>query len=167
MPVQNGHQVQKALVQPDIRNIGRPNLVRSFDVNLTQQIRKNPMLRTRLTQTRAGVNSLDPQHPHQAFHPLVIDRPALLAQPFGQARRSVKRGPRVLLIQQPQVQQVLRAFLGGLVVKTGTGQTGQLTLSADAQLRMPLLNPASLASSSQARFFFNQSSSTFNWPICW
>jgi len=54
--------------------------------------------------------------------------------------RSIQRGPRVLLIEQPHHEQMFLAFSSQLVRGTGTREAKQLALLGDTQIWVVWLN---------------------------
>ena len=62
-------QVQESAVQRNVRHVGAPGLVRTFDRSVAQQIGVDPVLRVRNRRARALVQRLEAHLSHQTTHP--------------------------------------------------------------------------------------------------
>jgi hypothetical protein len=69
-PIQNSHQVPPATHQPNLGDLGGPDLMRTADRHPTHQRRIHSMLRMPLTELRLRINRLKPYRPPQLWHPL-------------------------------------------------------------------------------------------------
>jgi hypothetical protein len=73
MPVHHCDEIQEPSAPWKVRDIHRPDLVRSVDDQVPQQIRIDRMCRMRLTGVFLAVNRLDPHQSHQAPYPSSSD----------------------------------------------------------------------------------------------
>lgn len=64
-PIHDGHQITEPASQLDIRDVSRPNLIGSDNLDASEQIRVNPMLRVLLAQPRLWINRQQVHRPHQ------------------------------------------------------------------------------------------------------
>ena len=56
LPIHDRHQIEEAALDRNIRDVRTPDLIRSCDRQVPQQLRINPMLRVRLTGARFLIN---------------------------------------------------------------------------------------------------------------
>jgi hypothetical protein len=97
-------------------------MMHPLDLHAPQEIRINLMSCEGLAPLRLRVEGLNAHLSHQPGHPLSIDRIALAAQPGCHATTPIKRGRRVLRIEQPHEMQILRACPDRLPVQIGASQ---------------------------------------------
>ena len=114
-PVHDGHKVDKAMIHPDVRDIGTPDLVRMVDFQTPQQIGVLPVLGTGLAQSPLGINGLQAHEPHEPADPLGIDRVSLASQPECHLWDAIKRGSRKLLVDQGHQKMIVTLVLPGLI----------------------------------------------------
>ena len=91
-PVDDRHQIEKALPNRDVGDVCRPHLVRPVDGHVAQQIGKNLVSRLRLGGARLRRERRNPHLAHQPLHPLAIDRKAVLSEHHRHPPRA-KEGP--------------------------------------------------------------------------
>src|SRR4051812_23056577 len=105
-----------------------------------------------------------PHQPHQALHPLAVDREALGGQPRRHAARPVEGARQILTVDQLHQPEIVCADRSRAAVDRGPADIQQVALAADGQGGMravdhrATLGPASLPS-------LKKSFSTFRWPI--
>ena len=73
VPIDDRDQIDKAVQQPNIGDVGAPHLVGADDIDAPEQVRINLVLRMRLAGVGAGRHACQAQCLHQAPHPLAID----------------------------------------------------------------------------------------------
>ena len=128
-PVHYGHEINKAVLHPDVGDVGAPHLVGTLYGHGFEQIGISLGRLSRPAQSGLGIDRFQPHYAHQTRHPLVIDRIALSLKHCRHTTDPVKRCPGVLLVHQPHQGQVKRRRDGRLVVEAGTGESQQLTLT--------------------------------------
>ena len=126
-------QVQESAVQRNVRHVGAPGLVRTFDRSVAQQIGVDPVLRVRNRRARALVQRLEAHLSHQTTHPLPTDGEALPAQPTRHLPRSVERGFQKLLVDPAHELESQLTLPETIVVERRARDRHQATLSRDAQ----------------------------------
>lgn len=136
-PVHYGHKIDKAVLQPDVGDVGAPHLVGTLYDHVFEQIRISLERLSRPTQSGLGIDRLQPHCAQQTRHPLVIDGIALSLKHCRHTTDPVKRRPGVLLVHQPHQGQVKRRRDGRLVVEAGTGESQQFTLTIHRDRSMP------------------------------
>src|SRR5437667_6215418 len=81
-------------------DVACPHLIGPIDLHSAQQVWVDAMPWSRLRQPRFSVDRLQPDLPHQSTHPFRIDGVSLFVEPPVHLPDSVKRRPRVLLVDQ-------------------------------------------------------------------
>ena len=126
-PVHDRHQIHEPLNHPDVCQIGAPDLIRSGDRYIPQEIRIDLVIRMRPAGSLPWIDRHDPHKLHQSIDSLRIDAITLIPQPVRHAGNPVKRMLCVLLIQefhQPKIQCALPP--PGVIIR-GAVQTDELT----------------------------------------
>jgi len=136
-PVHYSHQIDKAVLQPDVGDVGTPHLVGTLYGHGFEQIGISLGRLSRPAQSGLGIDRFQPHYAHQTRHPLVIDGIPLSLKHCRHTTDPVKRCPGVLLVHQPHQGQVKRRRDGRLVVEAGTGESQQLTLTIHRDRSMP------------------------------
>ena len=72
VPVDDGDHVPPAALERDVRDVGGPDLVRSSDVQPSQQVGVDLVLRMRPARVWSRDKGLESHHPHQALHALPV-----------------------------------------------------------------------------------------------
>ena len=137
LPIHHGDQIHKPVRHRYVGNVGRPNLVRSLNLEPTQQIGVFLVLLIWNGGPWAWIDGLQTHFPHQTGHPLRVD---LDAEPFAEPDRhfpiAIKRGSRVFLVNPVHQLHVEGAFFGRLPIVAGPAQPDQVALAADTQSGM-------------------------------
>ncbi len=98
-PVDNGREIQKPMLQPDVGDVGAPDLIHAHDRDVTQEIRKDPVLGIPLGQPRLGIDSFQTHQPHQALNALPVERYSVcLPEPLDHFTCAIEGRPGVLFI---------------------------------------------------------------------
>jgi len=142
-PVHDGHQVEPAAVQPDVRDIRRPHLIRVGDDEASQQIRVDRMLRPGPAQMRLRINRLQTHLPHQSLHMLPVDRIPPFLQDGLHLPGPVEGRLGVLFVDQAHEHQII-GIDHRCIVDAGAGDTQKLRLATDGQLTRRLINERNL-----------------------
>ncbi len=74
IPIQNGHEKQKAPVHRDIGHVGAPHLIRVVNHEIPQQIGIDRMSRMRSAHVRARSHTCQAHEPHKSLDALAIHR---------------------------------------------------------------------------------------------
>jgi len=106
VPVDDRDEEAEAPSEPDVRDVGAPDLVGPGDRNAPQQVRRDLVLGVRTTGVRARRDRRQPHAAHEALDALAVDRVATGSQLDHHASAPVERPPRVDLIDKPAEQQV-------------------------------------------------------------
>ena len=94
--------------------------------------------------------------------------PWLGLKPRGHSPRAVKRSAQVLAVQQRHQLQFVGVNRRRLIVERSAVEPQQLTLPADADIRMAWLDQVPLALSRGVPLFFSSSPTRLHrCPICW
>jgi hypothetical protein len=104
------------MIQPEVRDIGTPDLVRMVDFHLPQQIGVLPVFGTGFAQPLFGIDGLQTHEPHEPADPLGIDRVSLASQPKRHFRDTIKRGSRKLLVDSVHQKMIVALILLRLIV---------------------------------------------------
>ncbi len=107
-----------------------------------------------LGRVRAWSNPFEPHELHQALDPFPIDRIPVLLQPDGHASRPIKRGVKILFIQQPHKMQILLALCGGVIIIGRPRQSQQITVLLDTHHRIMPVNQLPFLLSGLGPVFF-------------
>jgi hypothetical protein len=154
MPVNHRDQVNEAALQSDIRDVGTPDLIDTFDLHASQQVRVNLMTGAGLRQPRLLIDCFQAHQPQQACDSFVIDLITLRLKPGGHSPNAVERRPRVLFVEQAHQLQVLFALRLRLVIKACARQTDQFTLSGKTQQMVIGINQQALFFRGTIQLFF-------------
>lgn len=136
-PVHYGHQIDKAVLQPDVGDVGTPHLVGALYDHVFEQIGISFGRLSRPTQPGLGIDRLQSHYAHQTRHTLSIDAISLVLKPDRHTTRAIERRPGVLLVDETHQGQVERRRDDRLVVEAGTGESQQLTLTIHRDRSMP------------------------------
>ena len=114
--VDDGRQVHEALLHRHVGDIDGPDLPRSVDLQLTQQVGVNVLRLPQDRQVPAWVNGSDTGFAHQSTHPLVAGSMALIPQHGLHGQHARGRLLQDMGVHEPHHGQVLRVLALGLVV---------------------------------------------------
>jgi len=92
-PVDDRHQIEKAAPDRNVRDVGRPDVVRALDRQIAQEIGIDPVARHGFARSRLRPERGDPHQAHQSLHALAIHGRAFGAQHCRHSARTEK-GPR-------------------------------------------------------------------------
>ena len=109
-PVHHGHKVEKPLRHWDIGDVRAPYMVRPGDLEVAQQVGKDPVLRVRHARARAPVGRLHPHDCHEPPDPVPARGDTLAAEMPHHLPAPVERIVHVELVHPPHQGQVLRAL---------------------------------------------------------
>lgn len=167
--VHHRRHVHPAPPQGDVRDVRRPDLIRTVDALVFEQIRIDRIALVFQAGSRPGPDRLQAHHTHQPANALVVDRVSIPPQHRRHPADAEVRMRRVLHINQTHQLLIVAILALGAVIQTAAGQSQQIALAKHAQSRMSHVDQHALAMSIQfdQSFFWSQSSSTFIWPICW
>lgn len=70
----NGREIKKSVLQPDVGDVRAPDLIHAHDRDVTQEVRKDPVLGVPLGQPGLGIDSFQAHQPHQALNALPVER---------------------------------------------------------------------------------------------
>ena len=90
-PVHDGHEIDKAVMHPDIGDIGAPGMVRVIDLQSPQQIGMLRMVRRRHTQSSSRIHGFQAHSAHQPADPLRIHGISLAAKLNRYLPNAIKR----------------------------------------------------------------------------
>jgi len=155
-PVHYGHEIDKAVLQPDVGDVGTPHLVGALYAHVFEQIGISLGRLSRPTQSGLGIDRLQSHYAHQPLHTLSIDTIPLVLKPGRHTTGAIKRRLGVLLVDQTHQGQVERRRDCWLVVEAGTRQSQQLTLTIHRDRSMPR--------SYETPLFLNRAGYTFFLP---
>ena len=99
-PVHYGHQIDKAVLHPDVGDVGTPHLVGALYDHVFEQIGISLERLSRPTQPGLGIDRLQSHYAHQALHTLSIDEIPLVLKPDCHTTGAIKRRLGVLLVDQ-------------------------------------------------------------------
>ena len=142
VPVNHGHQVNKARCQPDIGDIGAPHLVATVNHQTTQQVGVDLMFRVPLAGVGFLVHRLQPHYPQQTPDPLGVHSMPQVAQIRHHFQYAITGCPGVLFVQKPHQNWVFLPFTDSLVVQRRAVQSRQAALMTEAELRVLWVKPA-------------------------
>ena len=99
----------------------------------------------RVARVGAGSHACQAHYPHEPLHTLAIHGIADAIQIHGYPSAPVKRSSSILVINVSHQFQCLRTLLNRVVIPIGSSEAQQLTLSSNAEVRMPRHNPLPFA----------------------
>jgi len=105
-PVHDCHEVHESLPHPDVCDVGAPDLVGTANLDLPKQIGVDLMLMAGHRGLGFGIDGLKSHFLHQPPHSLVIDWKAQAPEIYSHSGPTVKRGFRILLIDQLHQEEV-------------------------------------------------------------
>src|SRR5947209_8575807 len=73
MPIHDRDEVEKSLLHRHIGDVCGPDLIRPANLEVSEQVRVDGMLRVRLARPWLGGHRLEPHHAHEPLHALAID----------------------------------------------------------------------------------------------
>jgi hypothetical protein len=142
VPVEHGHQVQKAPRQRQVGDIRTPDVIGGRGRLAAQQVRKTLGHTPGPREVRLGTDRLQAHQAAQAPHPLDVDGVALLAQPQVQAAHAEETVAGVFFVKQAHQSQILRRLAARLVVIAAARQPqGRIALGNGAGFRRLHLGP--------------------------
>ena len=97
-PVQDREEILKATRHRTVRDISRPDMVGSGDLQMTEQIRVHPMRRMLLDGIGFSVQRFDTHAGHHGAHPLAPDPVVFSSQQVAQHPGSGKRSGQMELV---------------------------------------------------------------------
>lgn len=131
------------------------SLVDRADDDVAQQIGVDLVTGHWPTEAPLGVHRSQAENGHQALNTLAIDPERHSApQQRHPATAAVIRPARVVLVEQPQEQQILLAREDRRVIIARPRQAGQLALPRNAQIRMAGIDPLSSFANREIQTFF-------------
>lgn len=104
------------MIQPNVRDISAPDLIRMIDCQTPQQIGVFPVLWTGLAQSLSGVNGHESHEPHEPADTLGIDRMSMTSQPERHFRDAIKRDSGKLLVDQVHQKMIVALILPRTIV---------------------------------------------------
>ncbi len=131
-PVQDRHQVGPPPAQPDVGDIGTPDLVWTVDDKPSQQIGIDLVFLVALREVSGRIDHLNPQDSHQTLDPLAVDDFTLQRQPIPDQPAPPGGVVDVDLIDSPHKPQVEFRLLAGKVVVARSRKREQSALVLDA-----------------------------------
>ena len=124
----------------NVRNIGAPDLIGSFDGNAAQQVRVDLVAGCRTAQVGFRIKSFDTQNTHQPLDAFAID-----FQRDRHAAAAEERAIQVQFVESPEQTQILRALRPRLVVVGRARHAEQFALLLNGQARMLWVDPSAAA----------------------
>jgi hypothetical protein len=133
VPVHDSDQVDEALSQGNVSDIGGPDLINAVDGQAAEQVRVLGMLGGRLAGVGARVDRHQPHEPHQPLHPLAVHRVPLGGQPRRHAARPVVGPCQILAVDQRHELEIVGADRARAAVDRRPADAQQMTLAVDGQ----------------------------------
>ncbi len=167
-PIEYSGEIDEAVGHRDIGDVHGPDLVRSRDLQVAQQIRIDLVAGFRLRRARPAIERLYPHPPHQRLHVPAAD----LAPPQGQqASQHTRAGEGVFQVQPIDLLHDLEIggrYRAGQIIDASPADLQNLCLLGDRQIvltvdhRFALSNPA-LVSAPSKKSFSSVSSPILAW----
>ena len=129
------HQVDEPVAQPNVRYIAAPDLVGPHDRQTAEKVRIDLVLAARNTQPRLPANDRKSQFLHQPADPFPIDPKSPLLQLDAKLPRSEKGPGRKFLGQDRPQNLVLRILRKRLIIERRSAQIQKLALSDNRDAR--------------------------------
>jgi hypothetical protein len=90
------------VLQPDVGDVGAPDLIHAYDRDVAQEVRKDPVLGVPLGQPWLGIDRFQAHQPHQALNALPVERHSVcLPEPLDHFAGAIEGRPSVLFIDKP------------------------------------------------------------------
>ncbi len=165
-PIDDRHQIQKAVRHRNVRNVAGPHMIGPGDRYPAQQIGIDLVTGRGLAGAGARNQRLDPHHAHQPLHTLAVDAVACLVEFERHPPRAIERPLEMQFVEPPHQGQIISAGDRHRAIDARTRQIQQHALPADRQiLGRPLHHRPTLGDAHRPGLLAKKSLSTVNWPI--
>ena len=165
VPVDDGREIDKPLLETDVRDIRTEDLIGADNGHILQKIGVDLMLLVSLRQGGLGIDCLQTHQAHQAKDPFGIDGMSLGSEPGRHPPVSIDRSSRVLFVDQTHENLGQGIEFPRPVIPAGATEAKKITLTLQADMRMSEVHESPLLIQARRHFFFSQSTSTLSWPI--
>ena len=143
-PVDDCHQVREAMRHRDIRDIRRPDLIGAANIQVSQQVRVNGMLRRGLAGVWLGRDRLDSHQSHETLSRLSVDLLAFSSQSLAHFAAAVERSFEVQLVDTFHQCELVGVMGRWLVIETGAIDSQQFALPTNRQFGLDLNHGSTL-----------------------
>ena len=155
VPVDDGRQVEEAVFHPNVSDIGAPDVIRRFDFDVAQEIRKDLVLGIALREPWLGIEGFESQNAAQALNALAVDfLSGGLAKQHGELAAAKRWMIEMDLVEQPEQSQIGLRFLRRRVVEGRPRERQQFALLADGKLPVLRFYASTFLLNGQGQIFF-------------
>ena len=153
MPIDDGREVHETAAHREVGDIGAPDLIRSDDDGVPEQVGINLMFGMRLAGSWSGADPFEPHEPHQPSDPFAVHVVSLPTQPGRHPAAPVRGGAGILAVDELHDFKVLRRGRAR-VVEAGPVQIKEVTLPTDADRGVLGIDGGPLSLKRQRLIFF-------------
>ena len=165
-PVDDRHEIEKAMLHRNIGDVGRPNMIGLRNRHAAQQIGINLVPRGGLARAGARNQRDDSHQSHQPLHVLAIDLRAFLVEFQRHSPRAVKRQLEMQFVDAAHQREIVRRRRGFGPVDARTRQRQQLALAPHGKIALGRINHgSSIRHAHRPDLLAKKSRSTVSSPI--